>query len=59
MGAMETSSAIGTEHEATFAITPEMCTARFLTFAVTAQVGERLLGEGTHKRAMIDLTRRR
>jgi predicted thioesterase len=32
---------------------------RFLTFAVTAHVGERLLGGGTHKRAVIDLTRRR
>jgi fluoroacetyl-CoA thioesterase len=30
---------------------------RFLTFAVSAHVGERLLGEGTHQRAVIDLTR--
>jgi fluoroacetyl-CoA thioesterase len=30
---------------------------RFLTFAVSARVGERLLGEGTHQRAVIDLTR--
>jgi len=32
---------------------------RFLTFDVTAHVGERLLGEGTHQRAVIDLNRRR
>jgi fluoroacetyl-CoA thioesterase len=30
---------------------------RFLTFAVSAHVGDRLLGEGTHQRAVIDLTR--
>jgi fluoroacetyl-CoA thioesterase len=32
---------------------------RFLTFAVAAHVGDRLLGEGTHQRAVIDLTRMR
>ena len=32
---------------------------RFLTFAVSAHVGDRLLGEGTHQRAVIDPTRRR
>jgi predicted thioesterase len=30
---------------------------RFLTFDVSAHVGERLLGEGTHQRAVVDLTR--
>ena len=32
---------------------------RFLTFDVSAHVGDRLLGEGTHQRAVIDLTRLR
>ena len=32
---------------------------RFLTFDVSAHVGDQLLGEGTHQRAVIDLTRRR
>ena len=32
---------------------------RFLTFDVSAHVGERLLGEGTHQRAVIDLSRLR
>jgi fluoroacetyl-CoA thioesterase len=32
---------------------------RFLTFAVAAHVGDRLLGEGTHQRAVVDLSRRR
>ncbi len=32
---------------------------RFLTFAVSAHVGDRLLGDGTHQRAILDLTRRR
>jgi fluoroacetyl-CoA thioesterase len=32
---------------------------RFLTFDVSAHVGDRLLGEGTHRRAVIDLSRRR
>jgi predicted thioesterase len=30
---------------------------RFLTFGVSVHAGERLLGEGTHQRAVIDLTR--
>ncbi|MET0325261.1 MAG: thioesterase [Ilumatobacteraceae bacterium] len=30
---------------------------RFLTFEVSAAVGDRLLGEGTHKRAVLDTTR--
>ena len=34
-------------------------TDRLLTFDVSAHVGDRLLGEGTHQRAVIDLTRRR
>ena len=32
---------------------------RFLTFDVSAHVGERLLGEGTHQRAVIDPSRLR
>ena len=32
---------------------------RFLTFDVSAHVGDRLLGEGTHQRAVIDVTRLR
>ena len=32
---------------------------RFLTFDVSAHVGKRLLGEGTHQRAVIDITRLR
>lgn len=32
---------------------------RFLTFEVAARVGDRLLGEGTHKRAVIDPARKR
>ena len=31
---------------------------RFVTFDVSAHAGERLLGEGTHQRAVIDPTRR-
>jgi fluoroacetyl-CoA thioesterase len=31
-------------------------TRRKLTFEVTARVGDRLLGEGTHKRAVIDMS---
>jgi len=30
---------------------------RFLTFEVSAAVGDRLLGEGTHKRAVLDTAR--
>ncbi|HEU4839915.1 MAG TPA: hypothetical protein VFT09_00685 [Ilumatobacteraceae bacterium] len=37
----------------------EIAKGRFLTFDVTAHVGERLLGEGTHQRAVVDLTRGR
>ena len=37
----------------------EIAKGRFLTFDVTAHVGDRLLGEGTHQRAVVDLTRRR
>jgi predicted thioesterase len=32
---------------------------RFLTFDVSAHVGDRLLGEGTHQRAVVDPARRR
>jgi fluoroacetyl-CoA thioesterase len=32
---------------------------RFLTFTVTAHVGDRLLSEGTHMRAVLDTARRR
>ena len=31
---------------------------RFVTFDVSAHAGERLLGEGTHQRAVVDLTKR-
>ena len=30
---------------------------RFLTYEVSAHVGDRLLGEGTHKRAILDTAR--
>ncbi|MCW0216500.1 MAG: thioesterase family protein [Pseudonocardia sp.] len=32
-------------------------TRRKLTFEVSARVGDRLLGEGTHKRAVIDMSK--
>ena len=32
---------------------------RFLTYEVSAHVGDRLLGEGTHKRAILDMARRK
>ncbi|MGD9701560.1 MAG: phytanoyl-CoA dioxygenase family protein [Acidimicrobiia bacterium] len=32
---------------------------RFLTFEVSARVGDRLLGEGTHKRAVVDPSRKK
>jgi fluoroacetyl-CoA thioesterase len=37
----------------------EIAKGRFLTFDVSARVGDRLLGEGTHQRAVLDTARQR